>query len=297
MSNSEVSPAPVAVVTGANSGIGRATALHLSSIGHRVVGTVRSAARAEKLLTKADEAGVTIELVELDIADDESVRAGVEQIFSITGRVDTLVNNAGVGGNAVVEEATPAHLAEVFNVDAIGAIRCTQAVLPHMRERGSGNIVNVTSVAGRLAALAQAPYVAAKWALEGLSEELAQEVAPFGVRVVIVEPGVTQSSIFGKNTDMPNETGAYDTHYRRMFNFYAAGMAGATPASEVGRVIEEAITTDQPKLRWPVSWGGPELSAMHDRVDDQDWIALGAIEDDAEYVERFGQLFGVDISS
>lgn len=287
----------VSVVTGANSGIGRATALHLSSIGHRVVGTVRSAARAEKLLTKADEAGVTIELVELDIADDESVRAGVEQIFSITGRVDTLVNNAGVGGNAVVEEATPAHLAEVFNVDAIGAIRCTQAVLPHMRERGSGNIVNVTSVAGRLAALAQAPYVAAKWALEGLSEELAQEVAPFGVRVVIVEPGVTQSSIFGKNTDMPNETGAYDTHYRRMFNFYAAGMAGATPASEVGRVIEEAITTDHPKLRWPVSWGGPELSAMHDRVDDQDWIALGAIEDDAEYVERFGQLFGVDISS
>jgi len=287
----------VSVVTGANSGIGRATALHLSSIGHRVVGTVRSAARAEKLLTKADEAGVTIELVELDIADDESVRAGVEQIFSITGRVDTLVNNAGVGGNAVVEEATPAHLAEVFNVDAIGAIRCTQAVLPHMRERGSGNIVNVTSVAGRLAALAQAPYVAAKWALEGLSEELAQEVAPFGVRVVIVEPGVTQSSIFGKNTDMPNETGAYDTHYRRMFNFYAAGIVAATPASEVGRVIEEAITTDHPKLRWPVSWGGPELSAMHDRVDDQDWIALGAIEDDAEYVERFGQLFGVDISS
>lgn len=287
----------VSVVTGANSGIGRATALHLASIGHRVIGTVRSTAKAEKLLAKAEEAGVTIELVELDIADDESVRAGFEEIFALTGRVDTLVNNAGVGGNAVVEEATPTQLAEVFNVDAIGAIRCAQAVLPHMRERGSGNIVNITSVAGRLAALAQAPYVAAKWALEGLSEELAQEVAPFGVRVVIIEPGVTQSSIFGKNVDMPNETGAYDTHYRRMFNFYAAGMAGATPASEVGKVIEEAITTDQPKLRWPVSWGGPELSAMHDRVDDQDWIALGAIEDDAEYVERFGQLFGVDIST
>jgi len=287
----------VSVVTGANSGIGRATALHLASIGHRVVGTVRSTAKADKLLAKADEAGVAIELVELDIADDESVRSGFELIFALTGRVDTLVNNAGVGGNAVVEEATPAQLAEVFNVDAIGAIRCTQAVLPHMRERGSGNIVNITSVAGRLAALAQAPYVAAKWALEGLSEELAQEVAPFGVRVVIVEPGVTQSSIFGKNIDMPNETGAYDTHYRRMFNFYAAGMAGATPASEVGKVIEEAITTDQPKLRWPVSWGGPELAAMHDRVDDQDWVALGAIDDDAEYATRFREIFGVDIST
>ena len=99
---------------------------------------------------------------------------------------------------------------------------------PGMRARGSGCIVNVTSVAGRFGAIAQAPYVASKWALEGLSDELAFELAPFGIRVVIVEPGVTRSAIFAKNVDAPNATGAYDDHYRRLFEFYTAGRANET---------------------------------------------------------------------
>ena len=137
-----------------------------------------------------------------------------------------------------------------------------------MRERGSGTIVNITSIAGRIAALAQSPYVASKWALEGVSEGMAQELAPFGVRVAIVEPGVTKSAIFAKNIDAPNSTGAYDRTTRRMFQFYAAGMANATDPFEVGRVIHHAITTDEPQLRYPVSWGGAELCAAHDRVGD-----------------------------
>ena len=202
-----MSESPVSVVTGANSGIGRATALHLAESGHHVYGTVRSVGRAGKLLDAAEERGVGIELVELDIASDSSVRDGFAQIVEQAGRVDHLVNNAGVGGNGVVEESTPERLLDVMNIDLCGAIRCLQAVLPGMRERGSGTIVNVTSIAGRLAAIAQAPYVAAKWALEGVSEELAIEVAPFGVRIAIIEPGVTKSSIFGKNTDLPNDSG------------------------------------------------------------------------------------------
>jgi NAD(P)-dependent dehydrogenase (short-subunit alcohol dehydrogenase family) len=197
----------------------------------------------------------------------------------------------------VVEETSSADFLDVMNVNLCGVTRCTQAVLPQMRERRSGTIVNVTSVAGRIGALAQASYVASKWALEGLSELLAQEVAPFGIRVAIIEPGVTQSSIFSKNVDLPNDTGAYSTHYRRMFQFYAAGMAGATPAVEVGRVIEQAIITGQPKLRYPVSWAGAEMAAVHDRIDDADWVGLGTIDDDAEYMERFQQIFGVDITT
>ncbi|MEM1335200.1 MAG: SDR family NAD(P)-dependent oxidoreductase, partial [Actinomycetota bacterium] len=211
----------VSVVTGANSGIGRATAIHLASVGHRVIGTVRAAAKAEKLLAMADEAGVTVELAELDVADDESVADGFAEILGRAGRVDTLVNNAGVGGNAVAEECPSELYLDVFNINVCGATRCAQAVLPQMRERGSGSIVNITSVAGRIAALAQSPYVASKWALEGVSEGLAQELAPFGIRVVIVEPGVTKSAIFAKNIDAPNSSGAYDPHYRRMFQFYA----------------------------------------------------------------------------
>ena len=291
------STAPVTVVTGANSGIGRATALHLASVGHRVVGTVRAEGKADKLLAKAEEQGVEVELAVLDVGDDDSVASGFTEILERTGRVDHLVNNAGIGGNAVTEETPTSMYLDVFDVNVCGAVRCVQAVLPQMRERGNGTIVNLTSVAGRIAALAQSPYVASKWALEGVSEGLAQELAPFGIRVAIIEPGVTKSSIFAKNVDAPNSTGAYDAHYRRMFQFYAAGMAGATDAVEVGKVIEEAITTDEPKLRYPVSWGGAEMAGLHDRISDADWLELGAIEDDDEYARRFREIFDIDITT
>lgn len=166
-----------------------------------------------------------------------------------------------------------------------------------MRARGSGTIVNVTSVVGRLAALAQAPYTASKWALEGLSEQLAQELAPFGIRVAIIEPGVTKSAIFAKNIDAPNATGAYDVHYRRMFQMYAAGMAAATDPFEVAALIQHAIETDEPTLRYPVSWGGPEIIAGRAALSDEDWVAMGTIVDDAEYADRFHEVFGVDIST
>jgi NAD(P)-dependent dehydrogenase (short-subunit alcohol dehydrogenase family) len=286
---------PVSVVTGANSGIGRATAIHLAAQGHRVAGTVREVARAEKLERMADEAGVQVELFELDVADDASVRDGFEKILGEMGRVDNLVNNAGIGGNAVAEECPTDLYLSVMNVNLCGAVRCLQAVLPQMRERGSGAIVNISSVAGRIAAIAQSPYVASKWAFEGLSEGLAQELAPFGIRVAIIEPGVTKSAIFAKNIDAPNSTGAYEPHYRRMFQFYATGMANATDPFEVAAVIHEAITTDTPRLRYPVSWGGAELAELHDRIDDADWIALGAIEEDDDYYRRFHDVFGLDL--
>lgn len=292
-----MSEAPVTVVTGANSGIGRATALHLAAAGHSVFGTVRSISRADKLLAAAEDAGVTVELVELDIADDASVREGFGRILAATDRVDHLVNNAGIGGNGVVEETTAERFLEVLNVDLCGATRCAQAVLPQMRERGSGTIVNVTSVAGRIGAVAQAPYVAAKWALEGISEQLAQEVAPFGIRVAIIEPGVTKSSIFGKNTDAPNESGAYDVQYARMLQMYAAGYHHATDAWEVAAVIQHAIETDDPKLRYPVSWGGVGITEGRARMTDEEWIELGRIESMDEYIAAFRDAFGIDITT
>jgi NAD(P)-dependent dehydrogenase (short-subunit alcohol dehydrogenase family) len=287
----------VAVVTGANSGIGRATAIHLAQQGMRVFGTVRSVAKADKLLNMAAAAGVGVEMTELDVADDESVRTGFAQIFAAAGRVDHLVNSAGVGGNAVAEECPSALYNDVFNINVTGAVRCAQAVLPGMRERRSGTIVNITSVAGRIAALAQSPYVASKWALEGVSEGMAQELAPFGIRVAIVEPGVTKSAIFAKNIDAPNSTGAYDDQYRHMFQFYAAGMMNATDPFEVGKVIHEAITTEAPVLRYPVSWAGAEMAGLHDRIDDADWLELGMIADDDAYNARFEEIFGIDITT
>ena len=271
--------------------------MHLAESGHHVYGTVRSIARAGKLLDAAEERNVGVELVELDIASDSSVRDGFAEILDRAGHVDHLVNNAGIGGNGVVEESTPERLLDVMNVDLCGAVRCLQAVLPGMRERGSGTIVNVTSIAGRLAAIAQAPYVAAKWALEGVSEELAIEVAPFGIRVAIIEPGVTKSSIFGKNTDLPNETGAYEAQYERMMQMYAAGYLHATDASEVAQVVLHAIQTDDPKLRYAVSWGGQAIVDGRAAMSDEAWVELGRTETLADYIAGFRKHFGIDITA
>jgi len=295
MTNAADPSAPVSVVTGANSGIGRATAVHLARHGHVVYGTVRAAAKAEKLLAMAADAGVDVRIAELDVADDESVGAGFARILEEAGRVDHLVNNAGVGGNAVAEEAPTSMYTEVFNVNVNGAVRCLHAVLPQMRERRSGSIVNITSVAGRVASIGQSPYFTSKFALEGLSEGLAQELAPFGIRVVIIEPGVTKSAIFAKNVDAPNSTGAYDAHYQRMFQFYAAGVQLATDPFDVADVIRHAITTDDPQLRYAVSWGGAELIEGRAAMSDREWVELGALPD-AEYYQRFADHFGLDIT-
>ena len=286
----------VAVVTGANSGIGRATALHLAQRGYRVFGTVRSIDKAGKLQSRAAELGVSVELIEMDVAEDKSVQRGFADIFRATDHVDVLVNNAGIGGNGVVEESTPQMYHDAFNVNVVGAIRCTQQVLPNMRARKSGTIVNITSVVGRFAAVAQAPYVASKWAFEGVSEELAQEVAPFGIRVVIIEPGVTKSSIFAKNIDAPNQSGAYDAHYRRMFAFYAAGITNATPAEDVGVLIHHAITTDSPQLRYACSWAGPEIVAGRAQQSDAEWVLMAVSMDDSDYFNAFKSAYGVDLS-
>ncbi len=284
-------------MTGANSGIGRATALELAKRGYNVYGTVRSTSRASKLHTAAAEASVTVKLVELDISSDQSVRNGFAEIFERAGKIDHLVNNAGVGGNGVVEETTSERLAEVFDVDLIGTVRCIRQVLPGMRERGRGTIVNISSVAGRIGAIAQAPYVAAKWALEGISEQLAIEVAPFGIRVAIVEPGITKSSIFGKNVDAPNDSEAYDEQYARMLQMYAAGYLHASDASEVGKAVLTAIEAEDDRLRYPVSWGGRSIVEGRRKMTDEEWIALGRTETMDEYVAAFERHFGIDISS
>jgi NAD(P)-dependent dehydrogenase (short-subunit alcohol dehydrogenase family) len=243
----------------------------------------------------AAAAEVDVELVNMDIADDQSVSGAMARILADAERLDVLVNNAGIGANAVTEETPPAQLLDVLNVNVCGAVRCIQAVLPSMRAREAGCIVNVSSITGRISAIGQAPYSTSKWALEGMSEGLAHELAPFGIRVAVVEPGVTKSAIFAKNTDVPDVAGPYAAHYRRLFQFYAVAIANATDPFEVAAVIREAITTDQPRLRYAVSWGGPELIDGRARIDDEEWVELGRFHDDDEYYDRFLELFGLDI--
>ena len=287
----------VAFITGANSGIGRSAAVDLAAKGWTVYGSMRSLDKGERLAAMAADAGVEVNPVVCDVTDTDSVSRAISEVTEASGGIDVLVNNAGVGGNGVLEETPVERYAEAMDVNVYGIVRCVQAVLPQMRERGNGCIINVSSVAGRVAALAQSPYVASKWAVEGLSEGLAQEVAPFGIRVAIVEPGVVKTAIMAKNTDAPNTSGAYDQAYRRMFGFYMAGLANPGQPSEVADVIYEAATTDDPRLRWTCGWAGPELANNRRSVSDEDWVDLARIEDDAEYTQRFGELFGIDLAA
>ena len=213
----------------------------------------------------AADAGVEVDLVVADVADDASVAGGFDEIFSRVGRVDHLVNNAGVGGNAVVEECSSELYLDVMNVNLCGVTRCTQAVLPQMRERGgSGTIINITSVVGcGSPSRPQSPYVASKWALEGISEELAQELAPFGIRVAIVEPGGHEVG------DLREEHRRAELD-RRVRDALSADVPdvrcrngrGDRPVRGRPCEIERAIITDNPQLRYPVSWGGIEMAAL-----------------------------------
>lgn len=287
----------VAMITGANSGIGRAAAIDLAGRGWTVYGSMRSLDKGAKLAEMAEAAGVQVHPVVCDVTDTDSVNRAVAEVTEASGGIDVLVNNAGIGGNGVLEETALSLYEEVMDVNVYGIIRCTQAVLPQMRERGSGCIINVSSVAGVIAAIAQSPYVTSKWAVEGLTEGLAQEVAPHGIRVAMIEPGIVRTAIMAKNTDAPNESGAYDAAYRRLFNFYAKGLETPGHPSGVADVIFEAATAENPELRYTCGWGGPELTANRPKVSDRDWVALGAIEDDAEYQARFSELFDLDITT
>src|ERR1700679_296830 len=188
----------IAFVTGTSTGIGMATAISLARAGHTVYAGMRNPQRSAELHEAVARENLGIRTVAQDVDSDASARDAIGQALAEAGRIDVLVNNAGVGTMGSVEETSLSDFRSTMETNFFGALRCIQAVLPGMRERGSGCIVNVTSVAGRLAISPQAPYASSKWALEALSECLAEEVKNFGIRVAIVEPGVIATPIFEK---------------------------------------------------------------------------------------------------
>jgi len=190
------------LVTGVSSGIGRATAEQFARRGSEVFGTVRN------LSTAAPLPGVT--LVEMDVRNNDSVRHAIAEIIGRTGRIDVLVNNAGVNMIGAVEETDIAEAMTLFETNVFGVMRTVQAVLPYMREQRSGRIVNVSSVLGFLPAPYMGLYSASKHAIEGLSETLDHEVRQFGVRVTLVAPAYTRTSLESNSPQAKSALAAYD---------------------------------------------------------------------------------------
>ena len=295
-------PVTRVLITGANSGIGRDTALHLAGEGCRVWAGVRSPEKASGLEEAARKAGLSVEVVSMDVDDEASVRAAVAAVLEASGGIDVLINNAGIGGSGVVEDIRIDQAKGVFETNFWGVIRCTQAVLPVLRSQGHGHIINISSLLGRVAGLGQVVYSASKWSLECLSESLAQEVAGFGIRVSMIEAGSIRTNIVSNTIPRVGETEvsldpAYAELRRRTGRFYDHGWQEASPAREVSKTVLEAIRDPSPRLRYICGWGAERLIAARARMSDEEWLELGRADSDEVYFERFRSLFDIDISS
>ena len=286
----------IAVVTGTSTGIGFTTSLHLARNGYHVFAGMRNLAKSDALKMAAAEESLAVEVVQLDVCDSESVKSAFELVEK-TGPVDVLVNNAGIGGSSPLELTPEDEHRQMFETNYFGAVSCIQAVLPSMRERGTGCIVNITSLVGLMATPNQIAYSASKWALECLGEALAHEMYRFGVRVVNVEPGVIMTNIFENSAEQTryDKTSPYQPIMRRNGKIFAAGFKRAVPPEVVAETILESIDTDDYKLRWPVGSDAVGAMAKRNTRSTEEWVAMGGDLSDAEYNEKFLENFGIQL--
>jgi NAD(P)-dependent dehydrogenase (short-subunit alcohol dehydrogenase family) len=233
----------VAVVTGASSGIGEAAAHALRIAGFTVYGTSRRAAAGE------ERGGVIF--LPLDVTDDESVAGVVSEVLDRSGRIDVLVNNAGLGIAGAAEESSIEQARALFDTNLFGSIRMTRAVLPQMREQGSGRVINVSSILGLVPAPFASLYAATKHAMEGYSESLDHEVREYGVRVLLVEPAYTRTSFDTNAVPADQPLPLYAQRRQVLDTLIAEAIKGGDEPSVVGETIVAAATDARPKLRYP----------------------------------------------
>ena len=270
----------VVLITGGSDGLGKAAAILLAERGYRVVAAGRSQKKLAEMETLVSQKKLPLSTVELDVCSDESVREAVERVIGDYGAIDVLINNAGVGYMAAVEEIAMADFKQQFETNLFGVLRVTQAVLPNMRERRSGRILMISSVAGLVSPPTYGAYSSSKHALEGLSDALRLELHPFGIRVVLIEPGyiVTNFQQTAKDLAQPYvervATSPYQKIYEGAWKGANKGRSGSkTTPEDCARVMLEAIETPNPRVRYGVTplaalvkWGKRLAS---DRVLDQ----------------------------
>jgi NAD(P)-dependent dehydrogenase (short-subunit alcohol dehydrogenase family) len=283
----------ITVVTGSSTGIGLATAVTLARAGHTVYATMRNPEGGGRELREiALKENLPVYFAALDVDSDDSVRSAFARILAEAGRIDVLVNNAGIGNMGPVEETPLPVFRAVMETNFFGALRCTQAVLPGMRERRSGCIVNVTSVAGRISSAPQSPYSASKWALEALSESLAQEVKAFGIRVVIVEPGIIATPIFGKIEEANASTNYPQT--RRLTGLFRASLENPVSPYVVGEKIRDIVDSGTWQLRHPAGPDAEGILAWRRSMTDEQWADWGA-QSDEEWLASVSQTLGLKV--
>lgn len=258
----------VALVTGASAGIGEATALKLLKQGYTVYAAAR---RVEKMQSLAKAGAIVLAM---DVTDDASMQAGVRKVIAQSGRIDILVNNAGYGSYGSVEDVPLEEARMQFEVNVFGAVRLIQLVLPHMRAQRSGSIVNITSMGGKIHTPLGAWYHGTKFALEAISDCLRMEVQPFGIDVVVVEPGGIKTEWAGIAADK-----LLDTSGKGVYSSQATAMAESmmgeasrkrqSPPELIADTIAEAVSVRRPKTRYVVGFGAKPMIFMRRLLSDR----------------------------
>jgi NAD(P)-dependent dehydrogenase (short-subunit alcohol dehydrogenase family) len=280
------------LITGSSTGIGRATAVALARARHDVYATMRNPDRSPELRTIAQQESLPITTLCLDVDGDDSVTQAVHQVLAERGRIDALVNNAGIATFGAVEDLPLDLFRRTMETNYFGALRCIQAVLPSMRERRSGCIINVTSVGGRIAIGAHGSYAASKFALEALSEALAQEVKAFNIRVAIVEPGIIQTAILDKLPEAPPES-RYP-HEGRLRALHAAALRTSVSPFVAGEAIRQIVESESWQLRYPVGPDARPFIEWRTAMTDEEWINMNATPNDDVWYAQLERDFGLD---
>jgi NAD(P)-dependent dehydrogenase (short-subunit alcohol dehydrogenase family) len=260
-------PGDAVIVTGSGTGIGLETALELAATGFRVFATVRNLEQGVEMRAAASERGVEIEVLRLDLTDRASIAEAIATVVAATGGIFGLVNNAGIGLRGSAEDCSEEEIRKLFETNVLGTIAVTKAVIPHMREAGCGRIVTVSSVGGRVCGFGVTMYCASKFAQEGLGEGLAQELSPFGIQSVIVEPGIIKTTRWSRHRGTAARAEDPSSPYYDLFRAseeIANKIVERSPTrpEHVARAIGRALTAKQPRMRYVVGRGASVVIAV-----------------------------------
>jgi NAD(P)-dependent dehydrogenase (short-subunit alcohol dehydrogenase family) len=261
----------VAIVTGSSNGIGLATSLLLAKNNIYTYASMRNLAKANSIKEIAKKENLPLEAIQLDVTNDRSVKDAINKVLDEKETIDVLVNNAGYGLMGCVEDLSMEEVKALFDTNLFGVIRVTQAVLPAMRRQKRGMIVNVSSIAGRVGFPATSAYIGSKFALEGLSESMRYELDPFGIRVVVVEPGAIRSNFINAMT-LAEKASDPNSPYAQLMQKVGAGLRllleHGTPSEEVAKTILKAVTAENPEPRYLVGNDAAMLMEARKKMSD-----------------------------
>jgi len=269
---------PLVLITGTSKGIGLETALAFTRAGHKVLATMRNPLASPELAERAAAEKLPIVIIPMDVDSDSSVRDALTTIHAQHGHIDVLVNNAGIERAGAIEDLPLNEFRATMETNYFGAIRCIKAVVPHMRERRSGWIVNVTSVGGRISSSPLAAYGASKWALEALSEALAGEMKMFNVHVAVVEPGIIDTSM-ARRISQDGQPSLYPQRNRMAARFSDA-LQNPAPPTVVADNIVDIVSSGSWQLRYLVGADAPGLLEWRRSMTDEQWVDYHSADDE-----------------